>query len=254
MSPEQCQRGSKIGPELDIYSVGILLYEMLTGEVPYKGTFAEIIHGHLMSSIPDLREKNPLVPRGFQKVIKKSMAKEPKDRYQKAGGMLADLEKIEQDLQAKKEEAPRRKSFKYYLFFPMILAAAALAIYIILSPSSPENVLYKESFDLAKRAFEEDKFDKAEFHLSEAGKIKTTPEVNELFGRIQEKKQLAEMKKDFQALEAFLKGEAAAKDKTAECWKFLDKYKNIPQNVETKSIISEVNQHIERLEGEIKKR
>jgi hypothetical protein len=127
-----------------------------------------------------------------------------------------------------------------------------LAIYIILSPSSPENVLYKESFNLAKRAFKEGKFDKAEFHLSEAGKIKSTTEINDLYVRIQEKKQLAVMKKDFESLEAFLKGEAAAKDKIAECRKFLDKYKTIPQNDETKSIISGVNRYIERLEGEIK--
>ncbi len=271
MSPEQCRGLKGLEFTTDIYSFGVVLYEMLAGNPPFKGDgYIDLCHAHQEKQVPNIMSLNPGLPQGIEKIIYKAMAKEPKDRYQKAGEMLSDLEKIEQepkiaktgkskekqdDHDAAKTGEPKRKIRKYFIYLIGIFAvlAALLLIYKYI-PSSGTTYNYKENFDLATRAFEEGKFDKAEFHLSEAGKIKTTTELNDLYVRMQEKKQLelakqlAAMNKDFQALEAFLKGKAGAKDKIAECRKFLDKYKNIPQNDETKLIISEVNQHVTRLE------
>lgn len=72
---------------IDVYALGVILYEMLTGRLPYTGSsMAEILMRHLRDA-PDLRD----VPAPFARVIAKALEKDPKDRYQSADEMLSDV-------------------------------------------------------------------------------------------------------------------------------------------------------------------
>ncbi len=94
LSPEQA-RGAPVDQTSDLYSTGILLYELLTGEVPFLGeTPVEIAMKHL-TEIPDPpSEHRPEVPEDLDLVVIRALAKEPADRYQSAAAMDADLETV----------------------------------------------------------------------------------------------------------------------------------------------------------------
>lgn len=92
MAPEQFK--NIVVPGIDIYSYGIILYRMLTGEVPFKGKLLEIVQGHLNDPVPDIKKKNRDVPPGIQAVIEKALAKEQKDRYQRAEDFLIELKRL----------------------------------------------------------------------------------------------------------------------------------------------------------------
>jgi serine/threonine-protein kinase len=94
LSPEQA-RGAPVDQTSDLYSTGIVLYELLTGEVPFTGeTPVEIAMKHL-SEVPDApSELRPEVPDDLDLVVLRALAKEPPDRYQSAAAMDADLETV----------------------------------------------------------------------------------------------------------------------------------------------------------------
>jgi eukaryotic-like serine/threonine-protein kinase len=94
LSPEQAQ-GAPVTPASDLYSVGIVLYELLTGEVPFAGeTPVELAMKHL-SKVPEPPSQlRPEVPRDLDFVIMRALAKAPADRYQSADEMDADLARI----------------------------------------------------------------------------------------------------------------------------------------------------------------
>ena len=91
LPPEQASgQGSTL--QSDIYSMGIVMYELLTGELPFKGDNAvEIALKHLKEPIPDIREKIPNVPNSIYNIIKRATAKNPKNRYNDAREMHEDL-------------------------------------------------------------------------------------------------------------------------------------------------------------------
>lgn len=91
LPPEQASgKGSTI--RSDIYSMGILFYEILTGTLPFKGDNAvEIALKQMRDEIPSVRKKNPAIPHSVENVILKATAKNPKNRYSDAKEMHADL-------------------------------------------------------------------------------------------------------------------------------------------------------------------
>ena len=91
LPPEQAQgKGSTI--KSDIYSMGIMMYELLTGLVPYKGENAvEIALKHLKEPLPSVRKKDSTIPQSIENVIIKATAKNPKNRYTDAREMHEDL-------------------------------------------------------------------------------------------------------------------------------------------------------------------
>lgn len=91
LSPEQA-RGSMATNQSDIYAIGIILYEMLTGKVPFDGESAVTIAlKHFQEEIPSVRLYDRHVPQSLENVVLKATAKDPIDRYQSAEEMSADL-------------------------------------------------------------------------------------------------------------------------------------------------------------------
>lgn len=91
LSPEQA-RGSMATNQSDIYAIGIILYEMLTGKVPFDGESAVTIAlKHFQEEIPSVRLYDRNVPQSLENVVLKATAKDPIDRYQSAEEMSADL-------------------------------------------------------------------------------------------------------------------------------------------------------------------
>ncbi|WP_346417361.1 Stk1 family PASTA domain-containing Ser/Thr kinase [Listeria welshimeri] len=92
LSPEQA-RGGMATQKSDIYSLGIVLYELLTGKVPFDGESAvSIAIKHLQAEIPSAREQNPEIPQSLENIIIKATAKDPFLRYQNAEEMEKDLQ------------------------------------------------------------------------------------------------------------------------------------------------------------------
>jgi eukaryotic-like serine/threonine-protein kinase len=94
LSPEQA-RGAPVDQTSDLYSTGIVLFELLTGEVPFTGESpVEIAMKHLAEVPPAPSELRPDVPPDLDLVVVRALAKEPADRYQSAAAMDADLETV----------------------------------------------------------------------------------------------------------------------------------------------------------------
>jgi serine/threonine protein kinase len=92
MSPEQCQ-ADPLDPTSDIYSLGVILFEMLTGKLPFKGnSLLSIAIKHLNETPPSLREFRPDLPKEAEAVIMKALMKDSKKRHQSAQELAEDLE------------------------------------------------------------------------------------------------------------------------------------------------------------------
>ena len=93
LAPELA-KGEPASPQSDIYALGIVFYEMLTGDVPFKADQAvQIALQHMREPIPSVRKANPNVPQSVENIIIRATAKNPRLRYQSCDEMLKDLEK-----------------------------------------------------------------------------------------------------------------------------------------------------------------
>lgn len=91
LSPEQA-RGSMATRQSDIYALGIILYELITGKVPFEGESAvSIALKHFQSEVPSVREFRPNIPQPLENVVLHATAKEASDRYVSADEMLSDI-------------------------------------------------------------------------------------------------------------------------------------------------------------------
>ncbi len=107
MSPEQA-RGQSVDPRSDIFSLGVVLYEMAGGKVPFDGeTVSDVVAEILKGTPPSLDEILPDTPSGLQKIVNKAMCKDRTGRYQSAKELLEDLEEFARRrlMQARIEEA-----------------------------------------------------------------------------------------------------------------------------------------------------
>jgi len=92
MSPEQVQGDKEIDGRSDIYAMGVILYQLLTGNAPYQATTpARVMMMHILEPVPNILNVSPNLPGGVETVIAKAMAKEPDDRYQNMNDMASAL-------------------------------------------------------------------------------------------------------------------------------------------------------------------
>src|ERR687896_1811503 len=94
VSPEQAL-GHEVTAQSDIYSLGIVLYEMLTGEAPFKAdTQVAVAMKHVRDPLPDVQRRRPEISAALAAVVERSTAKETQNRYSEVGEMVHDLEEV----------------------------------------------------------------------------------------------------------------------------------------------------------------
>jgi serine/threonine-protein kinase len=94
MAPEQAQ-GTEVDGRADIYSLGIILFEMLTGKQPFEAdTPMAVAIKHITDPVPHIRETNPQLPEGMEAIIQKAMAKDKNERFSTAVEMTNALRDV----------------------------------------------------------------------------------------------------------------------------------------------------------------
>jgi serine/threonine protein kinase/Tfp pilus assembly protein PilF len=156
MSPEQAE-AKETDHRSDIYSLGIVLYEMLTGQIPFEGDTPLSIAMKHKGEIPkDPKELNPQIPVGLSRLILKCLEKEKENRFQTSEEIIDEINKLNKDIPTAQREVPWRRPLSSKeitvlfslkkLFMPAIILAALIIAGIIFWPLLPQReVLLFES-------------------------------------------------------------------------------------------------------------
>lgn len=197
IAPEQA-RGGFLDERSDLYSLGIMMYEMLTGELPYDGeTPVAVALKHVQNSVMPPRDLDKKIPEGVNQVVLNLTRRRPEDRYQNAKELIEDLKKLREDINAQIKPTYKDKkkangksvnnssTLKHKLFGSkkrriifasscvLIIAAVLMAIWLLPKPMTVVPNVVNMTEDEAKQAF-------SEAHLKyEISKYQSSAEVDE---------------------------------------------------------------------------
>jgi Tol biopolymer transport system component len=147
MSPEQAE-GKTIDPRSDIFSLGVVFYEMLTGERPFAGGTAPSIVSSILKDRPrPVSDLQPAIPRGLARLVHRCLAKDPIDRYQSAIDLRHGLEETKQDVDSgdalpipPPEQVRRRSLWLPLAMLAVILVGVAAGIWLLRSRAEPSAI------------------------------------------------------------------------------------------------------------------
>jgi serine/threonine protein kinase/tetratricopeptide (TPR) repeat protein len=148
MSPEQVE-AKEVDQRSDIYSLGIIVYEMTTGRLPFEGDTSLAVAMKHKSEIPKSpKEYNPQISDDFSKAILKCLEKDKENRYQKAEEVKSELERIEQGLPTTDRVVPQKKPLTSReitvqisprkIFIPALIVAAIIIAAIVIWQRLPQ--------------------------------------------------------------------------------------------------------------------
>jgi eukaryotic-like serine/threonine-protein kinase len=158
LSPEQA-RGQTVTPATDVYSLGVVLFELLTGEVPFPGeNFVAVAMKHINEPPPSLLEKRPDVPMRLVYAVERALEKDPADRFPTMDSFAAELRAclvdardpdsastfiapspVVRQSRVHRERAGRRRRWPLLLLVLLLVAAAAAIAYFALRSPARDN-------------------------------------------------------------------------------------------------------------------